>query len=66
MKCDNCNDDVIVGFKLEFFTEHCNYEVQDTKSLCFDCAEEQNFAIDLIEHLTAFDKEGKTLRRELI
>lgn len=45
-----CNKQIILGFKLVFFSDHYNFKEQDSNALCLECVKEQNFAIDLLEH----------------
>ena len=63
IECDFCNKEQVIVIKLELISEHCNYEIQDTKKICIDCLKKTSFVIntkeifkDFIETLLEVEK----------
>ena len=63
IECDFCNKEQVIVVKLELISEHCSYEIQDTKKICIDCLKKNSFVIntkeifkDFIETLLEVEK----------
>lgn len=49
IECDFCHKENVLIIKLELISDHCNYEIQDTKKICIDCIKKSNFIMNTKE-----------------